>query len=435
MLVLVLIESASGYAAGSIAENCCYLAGRSVLSEYQKDVYKRYGLLYLRADEPQLEKMAEFYINSNLEVKNGIVKPVLKELSVDTSSYSGLSYENVLPQIKVLGAAIAADRLLTEDNISGLISMLKDGGETVNKDSSSVLSTLKSLSRKPKTEYDENGEKIPESSESKSRRRQARELKDRYNEAVNPIFGEIEAEKDIKSYKLSNLPTRIMGIGKSSALTYSGGLLKFNPDAVLQAVYLAEVCSVYVEPMEDTCLEGELEYILFGNLSDAENIKSARSALYTLRLGMNLAEIYKNSAKMAEYNAIAAASFPMIPTPVTVFVLAFCDASVQSKTDLGTLLSGGKVPVIKGTGFGTYRDYLLLMVSTMDEQTRLLRFFDMVQLNTVHKDEGIFSFRNYCCGFDLKAEFSKNVYMPLNFSGGQKADKRYREIEQSHVYK
>lgn len=431
VLMLVLMEISSGYAASSLIENCCYVAGRSVLSEYQKDVFERYGLFCLRNDDENLKQMASYYINSNLAVEKGILKPELKECHADSSCYSGLDYEVLSRQVNIIGAGIAAKQLLDSDFIENINEILNFGDGKMEDLADSALDTIKSCGKKPAEQYDEEGNKVPESEESKSRRAQARELKNRYEEAQKPLFGQIEGGKDLSDQKRSDLPTGIMDIKKTAVLLFASGITEFSPGALAQAVYIRELCSDYVRPMENSCLEAEMEYILFGNNSDSENVKAARQSIYSLRLAFNLASIYADQSKIAEYTAIAAASFPLIPAPAVVFVLAFTDAASQANADLGQLLSGGCVALPGLSSFGTYSDYLMLMLAVSSEQTRMLRLMDIIQVNCVTQDGANFRFRDYCYGFEMTANFSKKVYLPLSFD----INERNSQVLQVHAYK
>lgn len=102
---LVFVEYASGCAAASIAENVLAVSGRSVLSEYQNELYDRYGLFALKAPDSFIKEKSLFYLRSSLENKRGIVKLKVESLDVDSDG-CGFSDDEMERQIKCLSLGI-----------------------------------------------------------------------------------------------------------------------------------------------------------------------------------------------------------------------------------------------------------------------------------------------------------------------------------------
>ncbi len=98
MTCLVMVEVSAGFAARSIGENVCAVAGRSVLSEFQKDLFRRYRLFAVRKSEYFLQSKASFYINGSLEAERGLVRIQADCITVDTSEYE-FDTEELLRQI------------------------------------------------------------------------------------------------------------------------------------------------------------------------------------------------------------------------------------------------------------------------------------------------------------------------------------------------
>lgn len=124
---LVLVDAACGYAAGSISENVCAVAGRSVLSEFQPELYKRYGIFALRKSESFVEDKTEFYVRSSLEGKKGVVKVRFLSASADCSSYGFGNTSELSRQMTLISGS--------ENNyIAGnFSSQLNQFGDTVRK--------------------------------------------------------------------------------------------------------------------------------------------------------------------------------------------------------------------------------------------------------------------------------------------------------------
>ena len=82
LFLLCVCELCSGYAAGSICENVCLVAGKSVLSEYQPDLQRRYGVFAVTAFPQKLEPLNAFYIRQNLNGTSLLIRPKLRECTV-----------------------------------------------------------------------------------------------------------------------------------------------------------------------------------------------------------------------------------------------------------------------------------------------------------------------------------------------------------------
>ena len=94
----------------------------------------------------------------------------------------------------------------------------------------------------------------------------------------------------------------------------------------------------------------ELEYVIYGKNSDAENLGDAVSELIRLRTGLNLIYLYKDNTKRGEARTLASAIAGVTGlTPMTA-ILTFFILSVwalgQAVVDIRNLLSGGSVPFI-----------------------------------------------------------------------------------------
>ena len=98
------------------------------------------------------------------------------------------------------------------------------------------------------------------------------------------------------------------------------------------------------------------------------------------------------------------------------------------------MCGGGCVEIIRGftigsRRFGTYRDYAVLLLMLLPEQTRIARLMDIMQINAAYMDGASFAFRDYCYGFTLSAQFEKRSILP-QISG----DSRRGCVVQIHAY-
>ncbi len=417
-LLLCVCELCEGYAAGSICENVCLTAGNSVLSEYQPDLQRRYGVFLLGSYEQKLETLNSFYIRHCLNGTDLLVRPQLKECSVSTEGMEGLQTGLLARQIDALGVMLAAKDGLELSGAADLLRSLLD--PVKNRED---VEASKDLAQVPHAEGPGG--------------KSAAQLKKEYDDAMDPNL-DISEGRSLVSVDRNGLPTALLGIRPSSSLLgYAATALLqdgISPSALLQARYIVEVCSDQTGIRNDTILGLETEYVLFGRGSDRENEKEMKTALFKVRTAVNLARNLRDESKLAAYTA-AAAACPAVPQPLAVLIFAAIDAAVQAKGEVAVLCGGGCVEIIRGftlgeRRFGTYRDYEVLLLTLLPEQTRLARLMDVMQVNAAHMDGASFAFRDYCYGFTLVATFEKRSILP-QVSGRQ----RHGTVEQLHAYR
>ena len=417
-LLLCVCELCEGYAAGSICENVCLAAGKSVLSEYQPDLQRRYGIFALGSYEQKLESMNSFYIRHCLNGSWLLVRPELTDCRVSMEGMEGLRTDVFAQQVEALGLLLAA----------------KDGLEL-----SGAADLLRALFDPVNGREDENAsaelEGLPPPEDGPAGMSPA-ELKKEYDKAMDPQL-DAEEGKSLISVKKEELPTSLLGIRPSSSLLgYAASALVQDGVAAssfLQARYILGVCSCLTDMKNDTILGLETEYILFGKNSDRENEKEMKTALFKVRTAVNLSRNLKDEAKMTAYTA-AAAACPAVPQPLAVLIFAAIDAAQQAEREVLVLCSGGCVEIVRGAAvgsrrIGTYADYAMLLLMLLPEQTRMARLMDIMQIDTAYMDGAVFSFRDYCYGFKMVADFEKRSILP-QVSGRT----RNGTVEQIHAY-
>lgn len=177
-------------------------------------------------------------------------------------------------------------------------------------------------------------------------------------------------------------------------------------DAVLFDRYLFEKCGFFGGEKEGSALLYELEYLLFGKGSDRDNLTAMAKELLAVRTvcnGMFLAGNAARKAAAREY-ALALAAVIAHPALTEVFTAAILLAwsYVESVRDVNTLLSGGRVPLIKtdadwstdvsdilrpasvagdddaGEGL-SYGDYLQIFLFFLPEDVKTSRFLDVCE--------------------------------------------------------
>lgn len=221
-------------------------------------------------------------------------------------------------------------------------------------------------------------------------------------------------------------------------------------ESILFVEYLAEHFHYYAlneESIEEKSMEKksednhelqslsyELEYVLFGNLKDYDNIKEMITKLVIMRTMSNLIYLLGDGKRSQEaYTfALGMVGFTGMPALVNIIklVLLTCWAMVESFIDVTGLLYGKQVPMYKnGTNFqvnfqdlllvdqdylkekaeqlpstasiGTlsYKEYLMLFLYVENEENKIFRSLDLIQINIQKKYHENFYIRNCFFGF------------------------------------
>ena len=196
---------------------------------------------------------------------------------------------------------------------------------------------------------------------------------------------------------------------------------------------------------DDTVLNLELEYIIAGKETDAENYKKVINQIIAIRFACNFAYILTDVEKMAEVNTLAITLTIFFPfmQPVVKYLLAGCWAYVEGVADAYCLVRGKKIPYIKSreswktsldgisklaevadkdsgcdekSGMD-YNDYLMILMA-LHIDTAYLRMLDIMQVNAAQQTPG-FSMREAAVALGADAEVSyKEGHFTLHSEDG-----------------
>lgn len=407
ILLLVVTEAAAGFAASSIGENLCASAGRSVLSEYNKALFDRYGIFAVRGGDSRLTKIGSYYIGCGLGNESGLVQMTLGDCSVTGEEFPALSHELLMAQIRPLGTSMGIQSIVSGNTLSELISGLLGASELAGSLEDSQIGALEDLAGSIPDETLEISEEAV--SEIANQAAKGDELLQSYDDAMNPDLNGHEGAMLPAGLK-AELPSAVLGVSPTLSLLLSGGVVDVSQDAIVAGEYILKMCSNTQSRKENCVLSGEAEYILYGHDSDKANERAAKLSIFEIRSTVNLAEIYADGAKMAEINAEAAAFAP-IPQPVAAFAIASVRAAKQAAEDVNTLFSGGRVPFVKGGAGGRYEEYLRILLALLPQKTKLVRLMDVMQMNLTEKEGVAFAFRDFCYGVRIDAHFEKRMHV------------------------
>ncbi len=181
-----------------------------------------------------------------------------------------------------------------------------------------------------------------------------------------------------------------------------------EPNELVFEAYLFEKCGYHGQELDKSLLKYQIEYILAGQDTDWENLEQVAKKLLRWREAANIIYIFSDAAKVAEAEAMAMALaavtlLPALAIPVKYTIL-FAWAYVESLQDVKTLLSGGRVPLMKtaadwktglnciqnirgslakdngGNGLD-YKEYLQIMLFLQDKTIRTYRAMDIMEMD------------------------------------------------------
>ena len=180
----------------------------------------------------------------------------------------------------------------------------------------------------------------------------------------------------------------------------------------------------------DHFFSSEVEYIISGKLSDAQNKRQTDLALEAVRSGLNLTHIYSDPEKMS---LVAAAAETITPGPlgaVTQFAIATAWSAAEAVNDVKLLHKGRKVPLVKTAaswaidldtvleGYSgedgcvypqvnmgrSYEDYLRILLYAKDDTIKTARILDLIQINMRKNHDEAFLIQECATGVSVSAD-------------------------------
>jgi len=367
LLVTALINGAQTILVRNGANALGDLWASSILGEYDKELYRRYGILAYYGDEGTVKNKLEFYADYTFGDKRYASCHVK---GVELYDYSLITPENVMKQIR---------KETLKEMAEGLLSGRDEGP----------------------VRYD-NGE-----GEAGSGR-----LIDSALAEGLPSYGKtsslsIDYAKELIE-KLTSLES-IVTEGTDSFILNK--YIKNN----FRNVYFAT-------PEESTYLYGEQEYILSGRNTDEANRKSARNKIIALREVLNM--VYLESNPELRDACIAAGEVITLGQggPAAGHAIMAAWALAESINDYELLIHGKPVSFFKNescwaidldsvlenesrgcvdTGYGIgddYTDYLMYLLYLTGENTKILRMLDLIELNLRETYYGGLRLQDYYVG-------------------------------------
>ena len=209
-------------------------------------------------------------------------------------------------------------------------------------------------------------------------------------------------------------------------------------DSLIFQEYIKRTFANYTNVKANTAIKYETEYIVAGNRVDKDNIDAVIGRLLAIREGLNLVYLMCDSQKKNEAHSMAMACLGFSGVYVGVKVLEYAILAVwalgEAMLDVRILMSGGSVPVIKGTGdwnlelssltdigsilssvvapgagkgFGDWRyeNYLHVFLYMQNKDEQVLRVMDIIEANIKKKYSTAFRITNCVQSLRIKAGF------------------------------
>lgn len=217
--------------------------------------------------------------------------------------------------------------------------------------------------------------------------------------------------------------------------TYEEGVV----DWFLFREYLCEKCSFYGNKKDGSLLDYQLEYLLGGKDSDVSNLETIVNRILLIREAANVITLYRDESKMSVIKTVVETIMTILMVPELSEAVSFLIVAgwswIESRTDLKTLLAGGKVALVKApeewkTDLSSamnnllgkdnseenglsYKDYLRLFLVFSDTDTLCLRFMSVIEQDIRLTDKNEFFRLDNC--FDA-CEYEISIVSDYGFS-------------------
>ena len=446
-LILALYSGARIGAIKMKVECTTDIAMNSVLAEYNRALFDRYGLLMVDAsygtDNPgirNIEEHLKYYVKKNVELTlPGRIEgaTTLLGLKCDDAKITGISFAS-----DNNGAVLRRQivEYMTAEPIEGILAEATDNLSIIKStgmDSRDVIAEARSNSEAiesyelPKIINDK-GEEEAQYFEDP--------VKDFWSITGGGILPMVLPGDKTVSDKQAPLDLLLShrNLNKGTGLDEKEDLS--ITELALIDQYIIEQCSNYNRFREGSEMSYELEYIIEGEGSDAHNLESIASKLFMWRAASNAMYIFSDSAKKAEAEAVATVLTAIIFQPelrdLVANALLFAWAVVETVSDLKCLYNGGKVPLLKdgstwrtdfsgifsrafgngedhGSGL-SYVDYLRIMLMLQPLNTKTARLMDVIEMD-IRKTPGNSTFMLdycmdiFCAEIKVSSRFGYNV--------------------------
>ncbi len=208
-----------------------------------------------------------------------------------------------------------------------------------------------------------------------------------------------------------------------------------SPDGIFNRAvffkYLFDKCGYYLEGKENAVLNYQLEYLLYGNNNDFDNLEAFAAQLFPIRYVINAGYLFGSETRKAEAGVLAATVTSGILSPelyeAVKLTILFAWSYAETIQDLRILFDGKGVAVVKSdetwnvelsellsftssldsykedVNGNTYTDYLKMFLFIKEEETVMMRLMDIMEMD-IRYTAGNQYFKLDKCVYQLEAE-------------------------------
>lgn len=427
--VFAFLEAARVSGLSANAKVSVMQARDAVLASYDREIYKKYDLLFWQSPQGELPGVCSLE-----SLQQDAVEGNHKESLLPRGNYYVLGVH--LAEVRIPRYELASDdegtpfrrqacQIMKESLAADALDTVLDWVRNAQSDRNSTpdleeqaLGALDNLEqaeqsfREGQSSSTDDHSGIAEESQSLQPVSQA-EISENPLEWVkkvrqNGIFSIILPEEEMSEKQIEDLSSCVER-RRLCAGNYARGAGSTETGKLLFHLYLDKYFYDYCEKSTDQALDYELEYMITGKGSDRENLKGVIRRLLALREASNLVYLEKSSEKQEEAHLIASALTSAVLSPelepvVQQGILAAW-AYAESVSDVRILLEGGKVSLLKtdeqwntqitnlsGTVYTndaasrkkglSYANYLQLLLWAVPEKKLSCRAMDLIEKNT-----------------------------------------------------
>lgn len=416
-VLFTLIEAARFQELKRVSELQTELAVESVFANYNKSLWENYHLL--GCDYTEAETILIESGNGRLEAnKNGLNLLVSSVDDANITGYTLLTDGEGAAYIKTVSSYMKENFLYeTAKDIYNqyeVLKSIKDSGqmdlaniEVAIQSLSSLQEEAASMEREESLETtevkNEDSTKVSNETTSYVGENPLEEVKELQNLGILELVVENSTQISQKEIGEEVVSQRELLQGKNASFEQVEWL-----DKVLLQQYLLSYLNNYCEDREQDTLCYELEYIIGGKSSDAENLKVVVTQLLGIREITNFLYLTADATKVEEAGILAmalagASANPLVIEAVKVGLLTAW-AFGESVLDVRALLQGKKIPLLKNAetwtleltsisgisdsyvsakncewGF-SYKDYVGILLLFQKETTLAMRSMDVQEM-------------------------------------------------------
>lgn len=459
---VIITEGSGRNAAMQTAEAAYHLAGRSILSMYDRQLEERYGLLGVQNDNAKLKGWLQEYGNTTV-TSNTLVRADSRVVAFDTAGFSLEDPRIMMYQVRVLGTVG-----LIVDGMEDLVSecgSLGDLTESVKNLEKRQESMERDLDRQEEAaaEDEDNDIDFGEIRRIHSQLKRKKAHYEKEDEDSDPGTADhVLRNKEI----INDLPTVENNIMKHGFFSTVGNLTEMAigkkgytfRDGIKATQYAFDHFRHHQSGIDegDQCFfDNELEYIIFGDYSDNENYKSAYRTIRTIRYASNMLFISTDSGMRSKTLSMAEALTPGPWAKLTQMIIACAWAAYETHNDMRNIEEGYSVPIVKTretwmtdldslvndsdtehdfiicqeNGVMKYPRYLQMIMMMEATEDRLYRMMDLIQINMKGTVRGDFVLEDHIAGFSMTVQVNKENLVP-----GLAAAMRPFYVNQVHMF-